>query len=293
MKKIQLIATFVLIIAIATTLSGISPVQGLRAGDPKLVVKLPSSALATTGATVNAGVSMKVVAGSLYNSFDIVVKADPLVLNPTKISLGSAVSTVNPVVTTFCINGVGINCGTNDGPGIAHLAAHFLANANNGTLFKVAYKAINGVGAFGSIGTTLTIPCFSFGENGIPYSPTKYQVSSFTYGTVPAAAQPTATVTANQTSIAIKSGSTHSVTITVKGLNGFSSAVTVTASSFGLLKATFGTSAISTIATCDCGAQSALQLAITPSAAGSFFVTIASKSPGTTIPSLTIQVTGI
>lgn len=291
MKKIRLIATFILLLAIAATVSGISPVQGLRAGDPKLIVKLPSSAPVATGTNVIAPVSIRsVLLGSFYNSFDIVVKADPLVLNPTKITLGPALT--GPIVTTYCINGVGTSCGSNDGPGVAHLAAHAFTNGINGTLFRVVYKAVNGVGAFGSIGTTLTIPCFSIGENGIPYSPTKYTVAPFTYGTLPAAAQPTATVTSNQTSISIKAGMKHNVTIAVKGLNGFSSAVTVTASSFGLLKATFGTSAISTISTCDCGAQNALQLTIAPSAAGSFFVTITAKSSGITIPSLTVQVTG-
>ena len=287
-KGPKLLSIALIAITLSLLLSGVSPVQAASVRDPVLKVRLATTTLTTL---TDAGIVRlsSVVGGLSYNNFDIVVKVDSAVLDPTRITIGSAL--VSPHVYIYCLNGVGIGCNLNDGPGIAHLAAYSSINGVNGTLFKIAYKPINGIGSFGTVGTTVTIPCFNVLENKTPIPPAKFSVITATYGTVPAAAQPTATIASNQTSITIKSGSSHDVTITVTPINGFSNLVTLTASTVGVLTARFGPTATTTTVSCDCGAAPALQLTIHPSAAGSFSVQVTEKIHSTIITTITISVT--
>jgi len=287
-KSAKLLTILLLVVAVSLMLSTVSPVQAAGVRDPILKVHLTSPTITTPSDIAVVRLSAMPL-GTSFNGFDLIVKTDIAVLSPSRIILGSALT--SPIVITYCINGSGINCGINDGPGIAHLAARSTTNGVNGTLFKVLYKTINGVGSFGTQGTTVTLPCFSVTKNGVEVPSVNFSVISTTYGNVPASAQPTATIAANQTSIAIKSPSSHNVTIKVKGINGFSSLVTLSASTIGPLTARVGSTATTTVVSCDCGAQPALQLTIHPTAGGTFSVTVSEKIRSTIISSITITVT--
>ena len=293
LSRRRFLSLILLVVAVSVLLSGVSPVQALRVKDPVLRVSVPSTPV-LTGLSVSSRVSVNSVLSPLaYNSFDVVVKADPLVLNPTRIIVGSALP--SPIITTYCINGAGINCGLKDGPGIAHLAVSSATNGVNGTLFRVVWRAVNGVGSFGTVGTTVTIPCFVVALNSIPISPTLFSVVTGTYGTVPASAQPTATISVNQTSITIKTGTSHNVTVTVTGVNGFSSRVGLSASTSApstSITATFAaTHRIATIVSCDCGTKPTPQLTINPKVPGSYTVQVFERIGTTLVTIDTISVT--
>jgi len=295
-RRTKILSVLVITITASLLLSGVSPVQAAATRDLLLKVHLASSTPVLTGALDSAVVKLTAIPfGTSYNGFDITVKADPVVLSSTRMVLGSALP--SPAIVTYCINGAGINCGASDGPGISHLSIHSLTNGINGTLFKVSYKAINGVGVFGTVGTTVTIPCFKFTENGIAIAPTRFTVLSTTYGTLPANANPTATIASNMTSIAIKAGHTHNVTITTNGINGLSSTITLSAASnpLGIVLAKFASGVSPTVVSTDCGATPTIQLQLTPLAAGTFTVTVSATIHGaatTVVTPVTITVTG-
>ena len=297
LKRTRLVSIIVIAITASVLLSGISPVQAAGTRDMLLKAHLSSSTQVLTGSLDTAVIKLTAVPfGTSFNSFDVAVKADPAVLTATKMVLGSGLK--SPALDVYCINGSGISCNPLvDGPGVAHLAAHSLLNGVNGTLFKVVYKALNGVGSFGTVGTTVVIFCFHLAEGSTQLAPTRFTVLSTTYGSIPASAIPTVVISANQTSITIKAAHSHNITITTVGVNGESSAVTLSAvgSPSGVVLVKFVSTTSPTVVSCNCGAKPALQLTITPLAVGTFTVTVSATIHGasTTIVSpVTINVTG-
>jgi len=298
-KRAKIASIAISALALSLIFSGIGPVQAAGTRDILLKAHLASAtgSVVVTGSSDVAVVKLTAVPfGTSFNGFDIIVRADPAVLTATRVIVGSALS--GPIATTYCINGSGINCGLNDGPGVAHLAAHSLANGVNGTLFKVVYKALNGVGVFGTVGTTVTIPWFTIAENGVGIAPTRFTVLTSIYGTVPTAGLPTATIASNQTAITIKAGHSHNVTITTTGLNGLSSTITLTVITplpAGQITAKFVSTGSPTVVSTDCGARPALQLTLTPILTGTFTVEVTATihgSASTSVTPVAITVTG-
>src|SRR2546426_5999212 len=122
MRRLKTLSFSLLILAITMLLAlpGISAVQG-HVIDPKIKVGLSSTILVTTGASISSRITIGLMPS--FNSFDIIVKADPAVLSPKSLTLGSILP--GAVITIFCLNGSsGIGCVPGkDGPGVAHLAA--------------------------------------------------------------------------------------------------------------------------------------------------------------------------
>ena len=288
MRRFKVFGFSLLLLAV-TMLLGLPGVFSAQAHviDPKIKVGLSSTALVTTGGSISSRITIGLMPS--FNSFDVILKADPAVLTPKSITIGGLLP--GAVVRIFCLNGnTGIGCvAGKDGPGVAHLAVTSSATSApnaNGTLFKVGWKALNGVGAFGTVGTTVTIPCQIIALNGVQIA--GITVFTSVYGTVPAAAQPTATISANQTSITIPHGKAHNVTISANGVNGFSSVVLLSsATSSSSVTALL----ISKVLSCDCGVQPTSQLQIKPLTPGTFTVTVVGKIGKTIVGIITVTVT--
>jgi CARDB len=99
---------------------------------------------------------------SAFNAWDIYVKTDPLVLNPTAFDTTVNTLTVNYSVTvnslTSCINGLGSGCNPagGDGPGVVHSAILPLGSPPpgsiiTGVLFNITYTVMNGAGVSGVV----------------------------------------------------------------------------------------------------------------------------------------------
>ena len=107
------------------------------------------------GATVTYQVN--VTSMDPFDSWDIVVQADPSVLNPVSIStannmLGSVTEVAN------CINGSGSGCSINDNAGGAHSAdarSSGVPVGGSGLLFTITYRVVKGGSGYFSY---LTIP---------------------------------------------------------------------------------------------------------------------------------------
>jgi hypothetical protein len=102
------------------------------------------------GDRISVGVSIS--NSSIFNEFDIMVKADPSVIYATGFDLSGSVFS-SPSVGTACVNGRlisgSIGCNAQDGPGVAHLyaaagcAGVTLACAfGTGNLFNINYTVI-------------------------------------------------------------------------------------------------------------------------------------------------------
>ena len=101
------------------------------------------------GDKISAGVSIS--NSSIYNEFDIMVKADPSVINATGFDLSATVLS-NPSVSTACVNGRliagSIACNAQDGPGVAHLLAAAgcagvtFCGFGTGNLFNINYTVV-------------------------------------------------------------------------------------------------------------------------------------------------------
>lgn len=117
-----------------------------------------STSLCPTNSTTLPGptggsttVDVNIVGSGPYNSFDIMVKADPLFLNATSFDLTNSVLS-NPVIGTACVNGKSLGghaCSPQDGLGVAHLSASAGCagvtdgcTAGDGQLFGIIYKVV-------------------------------------------------------------------------------------------------------------------------------------------------------
>src|SRR5712691_9679989 len=114
-KKHKLLPLLLLAVTASIVLAGIPPIQA--APTPRLVVGntvfVPAGSLTTTKISVQSMVP--------FDAFDVAIFADSGAIDPQSISIGSLLS--SPLILTNCVDGAGIGCSINDGPGIAHLAA--------------------------------------------------------------------------------------------------------------------------------------------------------------------------
>ena len=98
--------------------------------------------------------NVKVANMDPFNYWDVMVTADPTIINDTSISIAGNVLTANFTVQmdelANCINGVGIGCTINDGGGRAHSIASQgsigskITGPVNGLLFTVSFKVTTG-----------------------------------------------------------------------------------------------------------------------------------------------------
>jgi hypothetical protein len=134
-----------------------------------------------------------------FDSWDVVVQADPSVLYPVSISvggnmLGSVIEVAN------CINGSGSGCSINDNAGGAHSAANRPSGVpvgGSGLLFTITYRVVKGGSSYFSY---LTIPAgldvIASGGSPVSHSdsrpavygnPPVVPVASFTFSPAPPA----------------------------------------------------------------------------------------------------------
>jgi hypothetical protein len=180
----------------------------------------PSAAIGS-----NVTFQVKVSEMDPFNGWDILVKADPAVLNPRDFSITPNVLTANFSIQeseiAHCVNGVGSGCDPTkgDGLGIVHSAVFPLGappavSSVSGILFTVTYTSITNLA-----GTPISI----IGQglaNGTP-NPLPVDVLDGFYGSSPGF-----TVTVQPTSFTIPQGSIATGKVTVTSHNRFTGNVT-------------------------------------------------------------------
>ena len=116
----------------------------------------PSSLFGLSGTSGTIAVNLALLNAttppSVYNAFNIMVKADPSILNATSFDLSNTALT-SPVVDVACINGKHLlgafGCSPQDGPGVAHLEAAagcagvtLACGMSVGNLFNINYNIL-------------------------------------------------------------------------------------------------------------------------------------------------------
>lgn len=106
----------------------------------------------STGSTVTLQVQVSNV--DPFTGWDVEIRTDESILNPTGISIDGNLLTANFGASMFlvadCVNGQGTGCGSEDGLGVVHSAASALGSKSvppgptSGLLFTVTYTALNG-----------------------------------------------------------------------------------------------------------------------------------------------------
>lgn len=217
---------------IALAIPCVTP-QGHAASLTGLVYINPPSISPTlpVGATFN--VTVQVSDMDYFTGWDVYVKTDPSVINPTKITLAGDLFETNytgatPFETSNCLNGIpGTGCRAIDGPGVAHSGAALLSPPKAlippilGTLFTITYN-VTRVSGFSRIDFILSASAF---ENGTP-TPVPYTTSPGIYGSQPA----DFSISASPASVNVLQGSNATTTIVVYSLAGFKGVVNLTAS---------------------------------------------------------------
>ena len=279
-NKRKLLPLLLLTVTASIVLAGIPPIQAANA-TPKLFVGpttfLPAGSLTDTAIKVQSMVP--------FDAFDIAIFADQGALNPQSISIGSALS--SPLILTNCVNGAGIGCSINDGPGIAHLAAAsgtgIPSTLHNGVLFTVTWKAVDQVSSIVAVSCQL----FAVAGSQIPGITLHNNIYSST-GSVPASALPNYVIQASP-AIAVPAGTSQSTVVSVIGANGFADDVSLTATtSSASVTATLTPATVS----CNCVGLAMTTLTIRTTAHGTFTVTVTgiSTPPSPITQSFTITV---
>lgn len=106
----------------------------------------------STGSTVTVQVQVSNV--DPFTGWDVEIRTDESILNPTGISIDGNLLTTSFGASMFlvadCVNGQGTGCGSEDGLGVVHSAASALGSRSvppgptSGLLFTVTYTALNG-----------------------------------------------------------------------------------------------------------------------------------------------------
>src|SRR2546425_1754769 len=184
----------------------------------------PSTQTSTKGSIIQYQV--KVANIDPFNGWDIYVKTDPTVINPTSISITGNLLAVNFSSTVKelinCVNNSGTGCTSNDGPGIAHSLVTIqgpvpMTKPTSGLLFTITYT-VTGSGSS-------TVHLFNdLLFNGSPF-PVPHTTVDGSYG-----APADFTISASPLSQSITQGQTATSTITVTSANGFSGMVILSAS---------------------------------------------------------------
>ncbi len=213
----------------------------------------PSSPPTFTGSTGSQlTVAVNVQGSDNIQGFDIHVKTDPSVLNPTSFSVAGDVLTNYPgsfgVFFFGCINNTPVNGGNGcsaavDGSGIVRVIATGLGCCGTvapttGLLFTITYNVVNG-GSSASIGYPSgpagTVGCDPSSVSG---TTTCIQVSNSAGVIIPENAQganfggappppPNFTISASPSSITMKSETSRTSTITLTSINGFTGPVSL------------------------------------------------------------------
>jgi hypothetical protein len=168
-----------------------------------------------------------------FNGFDVAIKADPALLNGTGFdNVGHAFISAGGMVfiVSECINGHPIqgNCSSQDGPGIAHIAATSNVLVTGGHLFNVTYRVIG----TGSVTITYQTGCTNTSNDGSCVTivnagsviPENLQGATFSNA-------PDFTIRASPTSITIPPNTPGKSTIVIAAVNGFNGIVSLTTSS--------------------------------------------------------------
>ena len=220
--------------------------------DPS-ISNCPSSPPTFTGSTGSQlTVAVNVQGSDNIQGFDIHVKTDPSVLNPTSFSVAGDVLSNYPgsfgVFFFGCINNTPVNGGNGcssavDGPGIVRVVATGLGGSGTvvpttGLLFTITYNVVNG-GSSASIGYP-TAPAGTVGcdPSSVSGTTTCIQVVNNAGVKIPENAQganfggtppppPDFTISASPSSITMKSETSLTSTITLTSVNGFTGPVSL------------------------------------------------------------------
>ena len=239
-----------------------------HAATPTVFVAPASQPLAASGSAVT--VNVNVTSMPTFDAWDILVKADPTIINGTTISTANSILT-GTIPLVNCINGAGTNCSptTGDGMGVVHSAVFGAGTSasGNGILFTITYKAINGPGSLVTI------------SNDHVSTPTGADIPHTTvngvYGSLPDFSISATPISPSS----IPQGSVASSTVSLASINAFSGTVTVTS----VISGPAGTPpALS---------PASNPIVLTAGGTGMFTLTI-STTASTTLGTYTVRVTG-
>jgi hypothetical protein len=227
----------VLVCSVLLLSSTVSPVKAQSSGLVCLAASgtttcPPSPPTFTTPPGQTLAIAVNVQNSPSFNGFDIAVKADPTIINGTSIDTTGDIFLNNGgqlFIVAECINGhpVSGNCTSQDGLGVAHIAAASNIMVTGGHLFNINY-AVKGVGNIpigyqtGCTGTSNDGFCVTIASAGT-LVPESLQGAIFNNSS------PDFTISASPLSQILRKGSSTTFTITVTGLNGFNANVNLQA----------------------------------------------------------------
>lgn len=282
----------------------------------------PSSPLTFTGSTgTQLTVAVNIQGSDTFNGIDIHVKTDSTVLNP--LSVDTETNSVLAANSQFglywfgCLNGTPTNASTGnvcesglDGPGVVHIVA--VAVGGNvpapatGRLFSITYSIVNG-----SVSATIGFPTAPPGTGGC--DPSSVQgtttcvevvltsttdpetVEAASLNTGPPPPPPTFTISANPSSLTVKSETSKTSTITLQSLNGFTGTITLSATVSPIVKNGLSVSLSQTSMSLSANGAATSTLTATARGAtpmGTYAVTVTASGGGVTKPTqVTVTVT--
>jgi hypothetical protein len=255
-------------------------------------------------------VAINVQGSDNIQGFDIHVKTDPSVLNPTSFSVAGDVLSKYPgsfgVAFFGCINNTPINSGngcssTVDGPGVVRVIATGLGCCGTvvpttGLLFTVTYAIVNG-GSSASIGyptaqagtvgcdpssVSGTTTCIQVANNAGAIIPETAQAANFGGAPPP---PPDFTVSASPASITMKSETSATSTITLTSVNGFTGTVSLSETVTPVLRHGIGAALNPTSVTLSANGQTTSTLTVTANGStsmGTYTVTVTAIGGGLT-----------
>jgi len=271
----------------------------------------PSSPPTFSGSTGSQlTVAVNVQGSDNIGGFDIHVKTDPSVLNPTSFSVAGDVLSTYPgssgVFFFGCINNTPVNGGngcssTVDGPGIVRVIAAGLGCCGTvvpttGLLFTITYTIVNG-GSSASIGYP-TAPAGTVGcdPSSVSGTTTCIQIVNNSGATIPENDQganfggappppPDFKVSASPSSITMKSETSRTSTITLTSANGFTGAVSLSETVTPVLRHGIAASLNPTSVTLTVNGQATSTLTVTASGStsmGTYTITVTAVGGGLT-----------
>lgn len=203
----------------------------------------PSIGPLSVGSSFTVGIFVQ--GSDAMGGFDIYVRSDPTIVNPTSAAVGSLI--VNPSFTSICVNGVSqtgaCTVGTVNGPGVVEVTTIESTGANecgsispcSGLAFTITYRVVGSTPS-----TSLSYPiAASCSTSSVASPPNTCVFVDDALGTVlPERIQgatvftvPDFNLTAAASSLSIPAGSSASDTLTVTGIGGFTGMVSLTKSS--------------------------------------------------------------
>lgn len=221
------------ILLVALSILGVSlfstfPIQ--RAHAAGLVYVSPST-LPTSSAGSVVTVQVQVSNVDPFTGWDIEIRTDQSILNPTGVSIDGNLLATNfgatMILVAACVNGQGTGCGSEDGLGVAHSAAAALGSKSvppgptSGLLFTITYKALNG-----GLGVSLVEIIRQIIVNGVTASIIDVSTANAVYGDAQDFGVQLTPLFPN-----VSQGSETVVNATIISFNGFTGSVNLTANS--------------------------------------------------------------